>query len=53
MSEEMKAAIKKWENENMFLAAVLQEECLNYQHYIDEVMLCIETERKSADLRSE
>lgn len=34
--------IKKWEDENWFLAAKLQEECLSYEHYLSEVLLCLE-----------
>lgn len=42
ITEDIKRAIYKWECENPFLAAVLQKECLNYSHYINEVLLCIE-----------
>lgn len=46
ISEETKNAIKKWESENMFLAGVLQKECLNYWHYVREVLDCIDEEQK-------
>lgn len=40
MTDEEK--IKKWEEENSFLANILQKECLNYEHYKSEVLEDIE-----------
>lgn len=36
--------IKTWEEKNPVLAGLLQKECLNYSHYLDEVMEAIENE---------
>lgn len=41
LTELQKEEIKKWEQENWFYAAKLQEECISYEHYVDEVLLCI------------
>lgn len=41
--------IKDWEEKNWFMAGVLQRECLNYKHYCDEVMACIEEEREEGE----
>ena len=41
LTELQKEEIKKWEQENWFYAAKLQEECIRYEHYVDEVLLCI------------
>lgn len=44
VTKEQMIEIKKWEDENWFLAAKLQEECLSYEHYLSEVLLCLEKE---------
>lgn len=36
--------INAWEEENSFLSAKLQKECLNYEHYKNEVLEAIENE---------
>ena len=41
LTELQKEEIKKWEQENWFYTAKLQEECISYEHYVDEVLLCI------------
>jgi hypothetical protein len=41
LTELQKEEIKKWEQENWFYAAKLQEEYISYEHYVDEVLLCI------------
>ena len=42
ITKEQMLEIKKWEDENWFLAAKLQEECLSYEHYLSKVLLCLE-----------
>ena len=44
VTKEQMIEIKKWEDENWILAAKLQEECLSYEHYLSEVLLCLEKE---------
>ena len=41
LTELQKEEIKKWEQENWFYTAKLQEEYISYEHYVDEVLLCI------------
>ena len=37
-SEELKNKIEEWERNNWFYAAILQRECLSYEHYIFEIL---------------
>ena len=46
LTDEQKIQIAKWEQDNWFCAAMLQKECISYEHYLTEVLNEIESDTK-------
>lgn len=46
LTDKQKIQIAKWEQDNWFYAAILQKECISYEHYLTEVLNEIESDIK-------